>query len=73
VKGLVFLIGSFVYGLIGIFIYMQVLLQCGLGPDSPVACNERVDEQLPFVIPALVIVYIIGALLFWRRRSKGQS
>jgi hypothetical protein len=73
VRSSVFLIGSFVYALIGVFIYMQVFLQCGLGPDSSVACNQRVDEQLPFVIPALVIVYIIGALLFWRRRSKGRS
>ena len=69
----VFLIASFAYAFVGVLIYSQVLLQCGLGPESPLACNERVDKQLPFVIPGLVIVYIVGSILFWGRRSKGPS
>ena len=72
-KGLAFATGTTVYLLLAYFIWLQVLLQCGLGPDSSPTCNARVDQELPFVFPILAVIYIVGSVWFWRRRSKDSK
>ena len=72
-RAFAFIAGTLLYAVAGIFIYLQFLLQCGLGPDSPNVCNDQVDQRLPSVIATLIAVYVIGVLLIWRRRSKGEG
>ena len=68
-----FLIGSSLYFFISMFTYFVILTQCGMGPDSPVACNLRaVDQGFGFILVALA-VYLGLSLIFWRRRDAGAQ
>jgi hypothetical protein len=69
-KATLFVAASVAYLLLAYFIWLQVLLQCGLGPDSSPICDARVDRELSFVIPILAVIYIAGAVWFWRRSPK---
>ena len=63
---------SAVYALVAGFIWMLILLQCGLGPDSPVACNERADSQAFWFVIAAVAFYLIVSIAIWRlKRVRG--
>ena len=66
-----FLVLSAVYGALASFIWFQIALSCGLGPDSPVSCNEKADRNAAFFAVAAIAIYGVAAFLYWRRpRSK---
>ena len=59
---------SVAYWLVVTFAYLLTVLQCGMGPDSPETCNLSADEQGQLVIATAALVYLIGLIVFWRRR-----
>jgi hypothetical protein len=73
VKGLIFVCASAGYAEVAYFIYVAVLLQCGLGPDSPAACDAAADKQsFDFAVRALVF-YAVLSVGYWRCRSKSKG
>jgi hypothetical protein len=73
VKALIFIGASVLYALIAYFIYLTLILQCGLGPDSPASCNDAADrESFSFAVGA-VVFYAIVSVGYWRYWSKSKS
>ena len=53
------------------FIWLQIELQCGLGPDSPFECNQRADQRGTVFAVAAIITYGLAAFISWRKlRTK---
>lgn len=66
-----FLVLSVIYAVVAATISIIIVTQCGLGPDSPVACNKSADNQgLIFNLVGLAI-YIGLSFFYWRRRDAG--
>ena len=63
-----FLAVSIAYAAAATFVWMQILLQCGLGPDSPVACNQRADDQAFWFLLGAVALYVVFLIYIWRRK-----
>jgi len=71
VRLFLFLLVSAGYALVSSFIWMQIELQCGLGPDSPFECNQRADQQGELFVGVAIIAYCLAALISWRKlRTK---
>ncbi len=70
-KVLIFLVTSAIYALVASFIWIQILLSCGLGPDSPAACNDRADHQAAIFAGIAIIVYGLFVIVYWRFRRPG--
>ena len=67
-----FLAVSIAYAAVATFVWMQILLKCGLGPDSPAVCNQRADEQAFWFSVGAVALYVVFSIYIWRRkRAKG--
>jgi hypothetical protein len=47
-----------------------VLLQCGLGPDSPAVCNTTADQQGAAFLLGAIIFHAVLAIAYWRRWPK---
>jgi hypothetical protein len=61
------------YLVVAVFVWLQILLQCGMGPDSPAACNVRADQQAVIFGVLAPIGYALLAVVYWRhRRTKVQ-
>jgi len=73
VKALIFIGASVVYAIIAYFIYLALTLQCGLGPDSPTACNDVADRQSFSFAVGAVVFYAILSVGYWRYPSKSKS
>jgi hypothetical protein len=73
VKALVFIGASVAYAAFAYIAFIIFILQCGLDPGSSSACNDRLDERLPYFLAGLAVIYIVGSIWFWRRRSKDQT
>jgi len=73
VKALIFVGASVAYIVAAYFICLAVLLQCGMGPDAPVACSDAVERQsFSFAVGAIVFYAILSAGYWWPRgRSRG--
>jgi len=73
VKTAIFIGASVIYALIAYFIYLGLTLQCGMGPDNPVACNDAADRQsFSFAVGAVVFCAVLS-VGYWRYRSKSKS
>jgi hypothetical protein len=73
VKALIFISASVGYAIVAFFIFFLLILQCGLGPDSPVACNDSAETQaFSFAVGAFVF-YAILSVGYWRYRSKSEG
>jgi len=71
VKLFLFLLVSVGYLLLTSFIWMQIELQCGMGPDSPFECNQRADQQGEIFAVVAIILYCLAVLISWRKlRTK---
>ena len=72
-KALTFILASIAYAIIACFICLQLMLQCGLGPDSSLACNYAADRQVfSFAVGAIVFYAVLSVGYWWPRgRSKG--
>ena len=72
-KALIFVVASFAYAILAYFIALFLALQCGLGPDSPMACNATADRQVfSFAVGAIVFYAILSVRYWWPRGpSKG--
>jgi hypothetical protein len=73
VKFAVFVAASLAYAVVAYFIYTGLILQCGLGPDTPSACNDAADRQsFSFAVGAVVFYAVLSVGYWWRRgHSKG--
>jgi len=73
VKALFFVCASAAYLLIAYFVAIILMGECGMGPDSPIACNDAADRQiLSFAVGAIVFYAILSVRYWWpRRHSKG--
>ncbi|MCW3798127.1 hypothetical protein OMW55_09955 [Sphingomonas sp. BN140010] len=58
------------YALAATIIYASILLHCGLGPDSPAACNNMADRQGAAIRVGAIIFYAVLAFAYWRRWPK---
>ena len=66
-----FAILTVAYLVIATFVWLQILLQCGMGPDSPAACNAQADSQSYIFIMAALVGYLLLAIVYWHhRRTK---
>jgi hypothetical protein len=52
---------------------LLIMLRCGLGPDSPVACNDAADRDAVIALIVAGIIYLLGAAAFWRRSRRRPS
>jgi hypothetical protein len=52
---------------------LLIILRCGLGPDSPVACNAAADRDAQTALIVAGVVYLLGSAAFWLRRRRGPS
>lgn len=72
-KAFAFGLGTLAYLLLAYFIWLQILLQCGLGPDSPVACNDKADRQsFSFVVGAVLFYLILSVGIWWPRGKNAK-
>ena len=62
---------SVVYGTIATFIWFQLLLSCGLGPDSSERCNATADHNAAIFTGIALIIYGLFVTLYWRGRRTG--
>jgi hypothetical protein len=68
VKALIFVAASFAYAVVAYIVYTGLILQCGLGSDSPTACNAAADRQsFSFAVGAIVFYAVLSAGYWWRR------
>jgi len=65
-----FLLATGAYAAVACVIYLGLLLQCGLGPDSPAACNDSADRQSASFVVGSLIFYAVLAFAYWRRWPK---
>jgi hypothetical protein len=72
-KAVIFVVSSAVYAFVAFLIYTGVLLQCGLGPDSPSQCDAIADRQAFIFAVGAIAFYAILSIGYWRlhRKSKG--
>jgi len=68
-----YLVGSAIFATIASVVWLLIALQCGMGPDSPVACNERADQQAHLFALGSITVFLILSFFFWRRRGAGAQ
>jgi hypothetical protein len=55
------------------FVWLQIVLQCGMGPDSAAACNVQADAQADIFVMAALLAYLLLAIVYWHhRRTKAQ-
>ena len=72
-KALIFVVLSVAYAIVACFTFLALALRCGMGPDSPAACNDVADRQaFSFAVGALVF-YAILSVGYWRYWSKSKS
>ena len=69
----IFLLVSLAYGFCAYVAFLLITLRCGLGPDSPAACNDAADRDAAIMLMVAGVVYLIGAAAFWRRIRQDRS
>ncbi len=72
-KSVTFIAASVAYTLIAYFIFLTLILQCGLGVSSPVACNDAADRQSFSFAAGALVFYAILSVGYWRYRPKSKS
>jgi hypothetical protein len=73
VKTAIWIGASVIYTLSVYLIYRGLTLQCGMGPDSPAACNDGADRQSFSFALGAVVFYAVSSVGYWRYRSKSKS
>ena len=62
-----FVLATGAYVVVASLIYLGLLLQCGLGPDAPAACNDSAESQSASFVVGAIIFYVVLAFAHWRR------
>jgi hypothetical protein len=65
-----FLLATVIYALVGAFVYLGILMKCGLGPGSSAACDITADRQGTAFLVGAIIFYAVLAFGYWRRWPK---
>jgi hypothetical protein len=73
VKAVIFVAASALYALVAYFVFLALMLQCGLGPDSSSTCDASADRQSFSFAVGAVVFYAILSVGYWRYRSKSKS
>ncbi len=68
---MIFAIASLGYALAATFVWFPILLSCGLGTDSPVACNAEADFRAKVFVAGAVAFYGVATFIYWRLRRFG--
>jgi hypothetical protein len=71
-RGLLFVSLSVVWVVIGGLIWFSIKLSCGMGPDSPLACNMNADYQASLFLVFLLVGYGLFSLMYWSRRFRKE-
>ena len=51
--------------------YTLITFQCGMGPDSPSACNDLADQEARYFLIAMAAIYLAGLAYFLRKTRTG--
>ena len=66
----IFISVSVMWAMVGAIIWAAIQFDCGLGPDSPEACNIEADSKARRFLIFLPIAYAIFAATYWSRRAR---
>ena len=66
-----FMVLSVIYAVISTTLSFVLVTQCGMGPDSPIDCNERGDELALIFNFGAMAAFLGLSFIYWRRRDAG--
>ena len=65
-----FIFATSACALVILCVYLAILLSCGMGPDSPAACNDPANIDAHRFLVGAAIAYLAVGLVLWFVRKR---
>jgi hypothetical protein len=62
---------SLLFAIVATYAWLCILMSCGMGPDSPAACNRIADSDAHIFSISAWVAYAIFTVIYWRRKRSG--